>query len=671
VTEDPFIQLLKKIFVFIITIILIATVIFVLFRVLPSDPIQLMFKHNPGPDVKEFWRHTLGLDKSLPEQYVSWMVGAFTGNFGFSSGFAPREQIGMILPTYIERTLFLFSSITAISLILGALLGRFVVNRKDQPVDKILSPFAAIFFSAPAFIVTLLTIMLFANLAPDWPFQGPTSDSWTWSQLDTVGQILDALKHALIPVATVVIPSTAMMMLVFRKGALDLIRNPTSRTSGSRERSNQKWMKHSSFFGSLSKSMPLVLMTLAWIMVGVIAVEYITTYKGLGYLLWESVLTLDIPLLMAVMFLLLVIVVSACFLIDFVIWIMTLRKEPIPTAAMAAPQTIGVEESIGSQTSVGYAVPDAPPSLLAIGRSIFSQLLKRPLGAISMILLIVMLVIALVGPLVAPENPMSLIDPGSITFSPQPPSGDHLLGTDYRSKDIFSQMLWGGWPIMLIGIAVLTISALIGALFGAIAGSFIRILDTPIMIIADMLTAIPAFLILLALFFVLGRSEFISILMITLLAAAPVARSVRDALVSDRAEKPGNNSSNPPSGISQSVTHDIIPKAIPGMLSSLKFVVVIAILTSVFIEFFGLGGPYVVSWGWMIERAHDGSAMVYFYWWWILPPIIAIVTACASFYFLIDALEDITRKMFSDSGQKPSTAKPSIPPTPSPGFAQP
>jgi len=286
--------------------------------------------------------------------------------------------------------------------------------------------------------------------------------------------------------------------------------------------------------------------------------------------------------------------------------------------------------------------------------------LKKPLTTLPLILLIVMLTIALVGPFIAPENPMGLPGPGSISFYPQPPSGDHILGTDYQSKDVMSQMLWGGWPIMLIGIAVLTVSVLIGAIIGAIAGSFIRVLDAPIMFIADLLTAIPAFIIVLALEVVLGRAEWIPVTVITLLAAAPIARSVRDALASNHLDRLGNKINNPP-GASQSITHDIIPKAIPGMLSSLKFVVVIAILTSAFIDFFDLGDPSIVSWGWMLERALSGGAMLYGYWWWILPPILAIISVCASLYFVIDALEDISRKMFDESKQKPQTVGPGNP----------
>jgi len=669
--DDPFIQVIKKILGFIFSLVLIATIVFVIFRVLPSDPVSLMFRHYPGNDVAEFWRHNLGLDKSLPEQYATWLVGAFTGQFGISAGFAPREPIAAILPPYLGKTLILFSVITGISLFLGAILGRFVAKREDRPVDSILSRFAAVFFSAPAFLVTLIIVTTMAALSPGWPFQGSTSDSFYWMQLDPIGQALDVLAHAFIPVSAVVIPSTAMMMLIFRKGALDQIRDsvPHALESGEMPKANR--VLHS-FFGPLSKTMPLVMMALAWIMVGVIAVEFIMTYKGIGYLLWESVMTLDIPLMMAVIFFLLFIVISACFLIDMVVWIMTLEKEPISFPAAIVPQTIGTEETVNLQTSAGnVGTPKTSPSLLGICSSIFSQLLRRPVGAIAAILLVVMFAIAVVGPFIAPENPTSLVEPGYVTDQPQPPGGDHILGTDYKSKDVFSQMLWGGWPIMLIGIAVVTISALLGTFFGIIAGSLIRILDAPLMVIADLLTAIPAFIILLAFVVVYGRTEWIPVMMITLLAVGPVARSVRDALVSRRAEESGDNVSRLPTGISQSVTHDIIPKAIPGMLSSLKFVVVIAMLTTTFLDFFGLGDPNVVSWGWMLERAHDASAMIYGYWWLILPPIAAIMIACASFYFVIDALENITRKMFDRPRKKSSNVKLSISATPPHGSAQP
>ena len=169
--DDPFIQLIKKILGFIISLVLIATIVFVIFRVLPSDPLSLMFRHQPGQEVAEYWRHALGLDKSLPEQYATWLVGAFTGQFGISAGFAPRAPITAILPPYLGKTLILFFVITGISLFLGAILGRFVAKREGRPVDSILSRFATIFFSAPAFLVTLVIITLMASLSPGWPIQ--------------------------------------------------------------------------------------------------------------------------------------------------------------------------------------------------------------------------------------------------------------------------------------------------------------------------------------------------------------------------------------------------------------------------------------------------------------------------------------------------------------------
>jgi peptide/nickel transport system permease protein len=652
---DPFIQLLKKILGFIIALFLIATLIFVVFMVLPGDPLRIL-PHLVGPDAMEYLRHALGLDKSLPEQYINWMISAFTGQFGTSISFAPREPVGEIMPPYLGKTVILFSVITGISMILGVILGRFVAKMKDSLADKILSRFAAIFFCAPAFLVALIMVSVMASFNPGWPFQGATSDFFTWNQLDIFGQIIDVLAHALIPVSAVIIPSTAMMMLVFRKGAMDQFRDsvPNVPESGDMTKTNQ--MRAHPFFEPLPKSMPLILMTLTWIMVGVITVEFIMTYKGLGYLLWESLVTIDISLSMAVIFLLLVIVVSACFLVDSVVWIMTLRKEPISSAAATKDQDMKFKDSINLPAPLRQNIAGPSPSLLNTFSRIFSQLLKRPLAAFSLILLIAMLAIAIVGPFIASENPLKLTEINHSDFL-QPPSGNHLLGTDYRGRDIMSQMLWGGWPIMVIGIAVLTLAVLIGAIIGAIAGSFIRILDSPIMFFADLLTAIPAFIVVLALEVVLGRVEWIPVIVITLLAAAPISRSVRDALASNHLDRLGNKINNP-LGTSRSITRDIIPKALPGMLSSLKFVVVIAILTSTVIDFFGMGDPNIVSWGWVLERALDGAAMVYGYWWWILPPILAIIAVCASLFFVIDALEDISRRMFDESKQKSPTVDP-------------
>ena len=306
----------RKLVYLFITILLIMTFNFILFRVMPGDPVSMMFKHYPGPETVAFWREKLGLDHSLPEQFINYVIGTFTGDWGISSGFAPRESIFNIMPPYITKTVFLSGIGTFLAVFLGIIYGREAAWRKGKPFDRIATTAGVVLYSVPTFLFALFYIMIFAALFPSWPFQGATSDAYAWGRLDAVGQTLDVIQHAFLPIISLVLETMAGFALIVRSSLIDVLTEDYILTAEAKGLEGRDILRKHAMPNALLPVVAVIALNVGWIMGGTVMIEYIFTYKGIGYLSWEAINNLDYPLLQAVFFIEIVAVLIANFIAD-------------------------------------------------------------------------------------------------------------------------------------------------------------------------------------------------------------------------------------------------------------------------------------------------------------------------------------------------------------------
>lgn len=272
-------------------------------------------------------------------------------------------------------------------------------------------------------------------------------------------------------------------------------------------------------------------------------------------------------------------------------------------------------------------------------KKIWAQYRQNKAGMFALTVLVVIFAIAIIGPMIAPENPLEpkdIVDP-----NPQPPSNEFIMGTDSQSKDVWSQFLYGAGTSLLVGFLAGLISLVIGTAVGLTAGYFGRYVDEVLMRITDFFLVIPWFPLMIVLVAILGRALWIVIMVIGIVSWSPTARVVRAAVLSIKEKQYIERSRALGASNLQIIRRHIFPNVFPLIVATSILLVAEAIFSEAFLDFFGLGDPNVVSWGWMLERAHAGSAMLYFYWWWILPPSIGIILLIMSFYLVGDTLDEI------------------------------
>lgn len=278
---------------------------------------------------------------------------------------------------------------------------------------------------------------------------------------------------------------------------------------------------------------------------------------------------------------------------------------------------------------VSSAPPARNPTVLFIRR-----LVKRKTVAAGLIVLLVFVLLAVFAPMIAPYSPSKL----SIVNRLKPPSELYWFGTDEFGRDVFSRTIYAGRLSLLVGAAVVALSALIGITLGLLAGFFQK-LDTPIARLIDAMMAFPDILLAIALVAALGPSLTTVIIALAVVYSPRLARIVRASTLVIR-ELPYVEATKA-LGIStfHIMTRHVLRNLVSPILVQCTFLFASAMLAEAGLSFLGLGvSPEIPTWGTMISagRQYIGQAdwMTYF-------PGFAIILSVLSLQMVGDGLRDM------------------------------
>lgn len=278
-----------------LTIFLILTFNYLLFRVMPGDVARIVIPRHATPQTIAQLHAYYGLDKPGWEQYFIYLKQTFTGEFGKSISIATGSKVGDIILPYLTKTLFLVGTGTVISIFVGVILGRETAWRRGKLFDKVGSAFFITFYCMPTFLFALVMITLVANYVPHWPIKGEWSDNYY--MLDPVGKFLDRTQHVLLPIFALVIETIATFSIITRSALIDVLTEDYMVTAVAKGIRPRNVLKKHAMPNALLPVVTVVAMNVGWIMSGSIMIEIIFGYQGLGYLTWWAVKSLDYPVL--------------------------------------------------------------------------------------------------------------------------------------------------------------------------------------------------------------------------------------------------------------------------------------------------------------------------------------------------------------------------------------
>jgi peptide/nickel transport system permease protein len=296
----------------------IATIIFFVVNLAPGDPAALYFQQGVSPEVLEQIRRNFGLDQPLHVRYWRWMVAFFTGDFGYS--FAHARPVIDIIGETLWPTLILAGATLVLIFVLGVLTGVLQAVRQHRAVDRILSIVSLFFYSMPSFWLGLMLMLLFALKAHEWglPFALPPTGmmSVDYEFMSLGEQIVDRLRHLVLPVMTLSLVMAAGIARYTRGQMLEVIRQDyirTARAKGLPER--QVVLKHA-LRNSLLPVITLLGLYLPLLFSGSVFVEVIFSWPGMGRVIVDAIFQRDYPLVMATSFIFAVVVVLGSLVAD-------------------------------------------------------------------------------------------------------------------------------------------------------------------------------------------------------------------------------------------------------------------------------------------------------------------------------------------------------------------
>ncbi|HEY6570278.1 MAG TPA: ABC transporter permease [Candidatus Limnocylindrales bacterium] len=284
-------------------------------------------------------------------------------------------------------------------------------------------------------------------------------------------------------------------------------------------------------------------------------------------------------------------------------------------------------------------------------RDFLGKLLSRPDGMIGVAILGVVTLLALfptlfVGPL------ETLL--GATGTPLEPPSAEHLFGTDELGRDILNLTVHGARISLTIGLMATVVTIVIGALIGIVAGFVGGAVDNVLMRLSDFFLVLPTVVLALILapimldvigpqaeLFGIRSTLLVVVIVIGLTSWATTARVIRSQVLSlkermfvDRARVIG-------SGSGRIMRRHILPNVVNLIVAQSVLTFATAVFTETTLAFIGLGDPAAPSWGQLLNQAQTAGAPGLGAWWYIAPPAIAVVLVVLAFTLVGNALDDV------------------------------
>jgi peptide/nickel transport system permease protein len=230
------------------------------------------------------------------------------------------------------------------------------------------------------------------------------------------------------------------------------------------------------------------------------------------------------------------------------------------------------------------------------------QVLRSPEGLAGTVLIMVLGVMALAAPALFPEDPMSIVAKPLVRPFVDPVA---VLGTDRLGRDVLAQLVHGARTSLAVGLAAATVAVVVGAAVGTIAGFAGGLVDEALMRVTEAFQTVPGFLLALAFVSVVGPSLTVVVLAIALGSWPGPARVARAEVLSLRQRDYVAAARVIGMHPAEIAFREILPNALPPVLTLAAIIVAGAILTEAALSFLGLGDPNRVTWGGMIAEGRS------------------------------------------------------------------
>ena len=283
---------IQRLFLGIATLFVVSIIIFSSIEMLPGDFGQAVLGQAATEETVAAFRKELGLDKPAYIRYFDWVAGVIQGDLGTSfsgraaSGVDRSRPVVELIAPRLWNTLFLAGMTAIIAVPLALFLGITAALYRDTYYDKIVSASTLTTISFPEFFVAYILILLLTALWPIFP---------SLANIDVNTPLAERVYRSSLPALTLTLVIVAHMMWMTRAAIINLLANPyiqMARLSGATQR--EVILKHA-LPNAWAPIATVIAFNLAYLVVGVVVVEVVFVYPGVGQLMVDAVTSRDIP----------------------------------------------------------------------------------------------------------------------------------------------------------------------------------------------------------------------------------------------------------------------------------------------------------------------------------------------------------------------------------------
>ncbi len=280
--------ILKRVALGILTLLLVSALIFAGTQLLPGDVASAILGQNATPESLAALRQDLGLDLPAWQRYVSWLHGFVTGDLGMS--LANRQPVADLLWPRFGNTMALAAYAAVVSVPIAVLLGLAAAVRRGGIFDRSVNIVALAFVSLPEYFLGLLLILFLSvqfNVLPSLAdtYSGMSFPDW--------------LRATTLPALTLVLVTVAQMMRMTRTAVLSVMDQAYVETAFLKGLRTKRVVLRHALPNAAAPIVNVVAFNIAYLITGVVLVEAIFNYNGLGRFMVDAVAKRDLPLVQA------------------------------------------------------------------------------------------------------------------------------------------------------------------------------------------------------------------------------------------------------------------------------------------------------------------------------------------------------------------------------------
>ena len=287
--------ILKRFIEIMVALFIIATLIFILFRLMPGDPVGTLISPRWTAEMKALMRVRFGLDGPLWQQYLYYMKNLLTGDFGIS--FYWQGNVIDILKPRVIPTILLFTLGTLLAYACGVNLGRIIAWRRGGKFEYGSTIAGLFFFTMPIFWLGLLAIWIFSWKLDLFPVGGMKSaELWSATGTTLGMKILDVAYHLFLPLSVFALWVFTASMLLMKNSMLETVKEDYIVTARAKGLPEKKIRDHHAARNAMLPVVTALSLAMAFSFNGGVLTEKTFSWPGLGSLLVDASLSYDYPL---------------------------------------------------------------------------------------------------------------------------------------------------------------------------------------------------------------------------------------------------------------------------------------------------------------------------------------------------------------------------------------